>query len=86
MTNVLPLTTPFLLVSILFLLIAVLGQSKLGLIEINPGWFGRLLALLIGIFCLATAILLVLFPAETLLELIQSNLAKQLQQNLNRFY
>ena len=86
MTNVLSLTTPFFIISILFLLIAVLGQSKLGLIEINPGWFGRLLALLIGIFCLATAILLVVFPAETLLESIQTNLAKQLQQNFSRFY
>jgi site-specific DNA-adenine methylase len=36
------------LLGIVFLTISVIGQSKLLFLEINPGCFGRLLALFIG--------------------------------------
>ncbi|AKG24431.1 hypothetical protein IJ00_04250 [Calothrix sp. 336/3] len=45
----------FLLSGIIFLTIAVIGQSKLLFVEINPGCFGRLLALLIGAISLDVA-------------------------------
>ncbi len=74
------LTTFFLISGIVFLLIAVVGQSRLGFAEINPGCFGRLLAVIIGIFSLICAVLLVTFPTE-MLDLLKKYLAQQLQQN-----
>lgn len=46
----------FLISGIIFLTIAVIGQSKLLFLEINPGCFGRLLALVIGVFSLSMVI------------------------------
>ena len=48
MTN-LPLANIFLILSLVFLIIAVVGKSKFAFIEINPGGAGRFLALLLGI-------------------------------------
>jgi uncharacterized membrane protein len=45
----------FLILGIVFLTIAVIGQSKVLFIEINPGFFGRLLALIIAILSLNSA-------------------------------
>ncbi|ARV57882.1 hypothetical protein BZZ01_03845 [Nostocales cyanobacterium HT-58-2] len=75
------LTTALLISGIVFLTIAVLGQTKLGFAEINPGFFGRFLALIIGLFSLMGAVLLVLFPAETV-TLLKDYLVEQIQQNL----
>lgn len=83
MTN-LPLTNSLLIAGIVFLTIAVLGQTKLGFAEINPGCFGRLLALLLGILSLGFAALLVSFPVETL-DLVKTYLAKLIQQNISLF-
>ncbi|BAZ37071.1 hypothetical protein NIES4101_29920 [Calothrix sp. NIES-4101] len=38
----------FFILGILFLTISVIGQSKLLFLEINPGCFGRFLALILG--------------------------------------
>jgi hypothetical protein len=81
MTN-LPLTNSLLIAGIVFLAIAVLGQIKLGFAEINPGCFGRILALFLGILSLGFAALLVSFPVETL-DLIKTYLAKLIQQNIS---
>ncbi|NMG18616.1 hypothetical protein [Brasilonema bromeliae] len=80
MTNS-PLTNLLLIAGIVFLAIAVVGQARLGFAEINPGFFGRLLALIIGLFSLTGAVVLVLFPVE-IVDLIRNYLAQQIQQNL----
>lgn len=81
MTNF-PLTNSLLIAGIVFLTIAVLGQTKLGFAEINPGCFGRILALFLGFLSLGFAALLVSFPVETL-DLIKTYLAKLIQQNIS---
>ncbi|MCC5634531.1 hypothetical protein LC593_01430 [Nostoc sp. CHAB 5844] len=75
------LSNIFLTLGIVFLVIAVLGQSKLGFIEINPGCLGRLLALVLGVGSLAFVLLGGNFPVETV-DLIRNYLAKAIQQNL----
>lgn len=82
MTNALPLNTFFLITGIIFLVIAVIGQSKLGFAEINPGFFGRFLALIIGITLLFLAVILVTLPPEILLEIIRNFLAERIQLNM----
>lgn len=76
------LTTSFLIAGIVFLTISVIGRSKLGFVEINPGFFGRFLALIIGILTLTLATFLGFFPVESL-EVFKTYLAEQIQQNLN---
>lgn len=82
MTNALPLNTFFLIAGIIFLVIAAIGQSKLGFAEINPGFFGRFLALIIGITLLLLAVILVTLPTDILLEIIRNFLAEQIQLNM----
>ena len=65
-------------------MIAVVGKSKFAFAEINPGFFGRFLALILGLISLTGAVFLVIFPAETL-ELARSYLVEQIQQNLHSF-
>ncbi|MBC1241675.1 hypothetical protein GNE10_32155 [Nostoc sp. 2RC] len=72
----------FVIAGIVFITIAVIGQSKLGFIEINPGCFGRFLALIIGISSLLYALGLLNFSVANidslrnyLLELIQQSLS-----------
>ncbi|MBD2298169.1 hypothetical protein [Nostoc sp. FACHB-190] len=71
----------FLTLGIIFLVISVLGQSKLGFIEINPGCFGRVLALFLGVASLAFVFLGGNFSVETV-DLIRNYLAKAIQQNI----
>ncbi|ALF55402.1 hypothetical protein ACX27_25400 [Nostoc piscinale CENA21] len=75
------LSNIFLTLGIVFLVISVLGQSKLGFIEINPGCFGRVLALIIGVASLAFVLLGSNFSVETI-DLIRNYLAKAIQQNI----
>ncbi len=82
MTNALPLNTFFLIAGIIFLVIAAIGQSKLGFAEINPGFFGRFLALIIGITLLLLAVILVTLPTDILLEIIRNFLSEQIQLNM----
>ncbi len=49
-------TTIFLIAGMIFLLISVIGQAQLGFAAINPGCFGRFLALIIGIVSLIFAV------------------------------
>ena len=76
-----PLTTFFSISTLVFLMIAVVGKSKFAFAEINPGFFGRFLALILGLKSKTEAEKKEKFPAETL-ELVRSYLVEQIQQNL----
>lgn len=58
---------------IVCLAIAIIGQSKLLFIEINPGFFGRLLALIVAIYCLSSTMSIGTFsiPTESLNSFLQ---------------
>ncbi|AVH65662.1 hypothetical protein CDG77_30710 [Nostoc sp. 'Peltigera membranacea cyanobiont' 213] len=81
MTDLTPNST-FLIAGIIFITIAVIGQSKLGFVEINPGCFGRLLALFIGISSLFYALGLLNFSAETI-DLLRTSLTEQIKQSIS---
>jgi len=81
MTDLTPNST-FLIAGIVFITIAVIGQSKLGFIEINPGCFGRLLALFIGISSLLYALGLLNLSAETL-DLLRTSLTEKIKQSIS---
>jgi hypothetical protein len=80
MTNS-PLTNYLLIAGIGFLSIAVLGQTKLGFAEINPGCFGRTLALFLGVFSLLIALGMVGLPIESF-DVIKNYITQQIQQYL----
>lgn len=79
--TILPLTNIFLIAGMFFLLISILGEFKFGWAEINPGLFGRIVALVIGSLCLIITVLLVIFPSDILQELLRNALAQRFQQN-----
>ena len=81
MTDLTPNST-FLIAGIVFITIAVIGQSKLGFIEINPGCFGRLLALFIGISSLLYALGLLNLSTESL-DLLITSLTEQIKQSIS---
>ncbi|MEH2010799.1 hypothetical protein [Nostoc sp.] len=81
MTDLTP-NSNFLIAGIIFITIAVIGKSKLGFIEINPGFFGRFLALFIGISSLLYALGLLNFSAETI-DLLRTYMTEQIQQSLS---
>ncbi|MFN6518172.1 MAG: hypothetical protein RMY29_027315 [Nostoc sp. CreGUA01] len=72
----------FIIVGIVFITIAVIGQSKLGFIEINPGFFGRLLALIIGISSLLYAAGLLNFSVANI-DSLRTYLTELIQQSLS---
>ncbi|KYC41621.1 hypothetical protein WA1_16360 [Scytonema hofmannii PCC 7110] len=79
--SALPLTNILLILGIVFLTISVIGQSRLGFMEINPGFFGRVLALIIGLLSLGSAAALGLFPVE-MIDLVRTSVSEFIQQNL----
>ncbi|MBD2728314.1 hypothetical protein H6G96_18830 [Nostoc sp. FACHB-892] len=72
----------FIIAGIVFITIAVIGQSKLGFIEINPGCFGRFLALFIGISSLLYALGLLNISGETF-NLFRTSLIEQIKQSIS---
>jgi hypothetical protein len=72
----------FIIAGIVFITIAVIGQSKLGFIEINPGCFGRFLALFIGISSLLYAFGLLNISGETF-NLFRTSLIEQIKQSIS---
>lgn len=72
MNDSLPLNTFIAIAGIFFLLIAVVGRSKLGFAEINPGCFGRILALIIGLSLLSETSILAAFPTDTLIQFFRN--------------
>ncbi|MEH2171057.1 MAG: hypothetical protein V7K41_31265 [Nostoc sp.] len=81
MTDLTPNST-FLIVGIVFITIAVIGQSKLAFIEINPGCFGRTLALIIGISILLYALGVLNFSTVNL-DLLRTSLTEQIKQSIS---
>ncbi|MBW4428617.1 MAG: hypothetical protein KME50_30370 [Nostoc desertorum CM1-VF14] len=81
MTDLAP-SNAFLIAGIVFITIAVIGQSKLGFIEINPGCFGRFLALFIGISSLLYALGLLNLSAGTI-DLLRTSLIEQIRQSIS---
>ena len=81
MTDLTPNST-FLIAGIVFITIAVIGQSKLGFIEINPGFFGRFLALFIGISSLLYALGLLNLPVGTF-DLLITSLKEKIKQSIS---
>ncbi|WP_242065002.1 hypothetical protein [Nostoc sp. FACHB-133] len=81
MTDITPNST-FLIAGIVFVTIAIIGQSKLGFIEINPGCFGRLLALFIGISSLLYALGLLNFSGATI-DFLRTSLTEQVKQSIS---
>jgi hypothetical protein len=78
-------TTNLLLIfGLVCLMIAIVGQAKLFFAEINPGCFGRLLALIIAIFSLTLAATITLFPADTP-DLLRNYLANYISQFMGVF-
>ncbi|MDZ8184429.1 MAG: hypothetical protein RMX96_06125 [Nostoc sp. ChiSLP02] len=71
----------FLIAGIVFITIAVIGQSKLGFIEINPGCFGRFLALIIGVSSLLYAVGLLNLSGVNL-DYLRTYLVELIQQSL----
>ncbi|MCF2149853.1 hypothetical protein IQ276_026175 [Desmonostoc muscorum LEGE 12446] len=72
----------FVIAGIVFITIAVIGQSKLGFIEINPGCFGRFLALIIGISSLLYAVGLLNFSVVNI-DSLRTYLVELIQQSLS---
>ncbi|PHJ66295.1 hypothetical protein VF14_28880 [Nostoc linckia z18] len=72
----------FVIAGIVFITIAVIGQSKLGFIEINPGCFGRFLALIIGISSLLYALGLLNFSVANI-DSLKNYLLELIQQSFN---
>ncbi|MHC5859665.1 hypothetical protein [Nostoc sp.] len=81
MTDLTPNST-FLIAGIVFITIAVIGKSKLAFIEINPGFFGRLLALIIGTSSLLYALGLFNFSVGNL-DLLRTSLTEQIKQSIS---
>ena len=81
MTDLTPNST-FLIAGIVFITIAVIGQSKLGFIEINPGCFGRFLALFIGISSLLYALGLLNFSTVSF-DFLRTSLLEQIKQSIS---
>jgi hypothetical protein len=78
------LPTVFLIAGIIFLLISVVGQAQLGFVAINPGCFGRFLALIIGIISLIFAVSPLTFSPE-MLDAVRTYITDIIQQNANLF-
>lgn len=75
-------TTTFFVLSLVFFVVAVIGNSKIAFVEVNPGCFGRLLSLFFGAITLAVAVYLVIFPSPTF-EAFKIQFAQLLQQNIS---
>ncbi|WP_189523494.1 hypothetical protein [Nostoc sp. PA-18-2419] len=72
----------FVIAGIVFITIAVIGRSKLAFIEINPGFFGRFLALIIGVSSLLYAVGLLNFSVGTL-DSLRTYLPELIQQSVS---
>jgi hypothetical protein len=84
--NIVNTPAPFFLVTLgtIFLVIAVIGNSKLWVIELNPGLCGRFLGLVLGLVFYAIAFSGSVLPPE-FLQTIGDTLKTQLQENIGYF-
>lgn len=67
-----------------FLVIAVLGNSKLWIIELNPGFLGRFLGLVLGLVFYVIAFSGSLFPPD-FWQTISDSLRTQIPENFKYF-
>ena len=84
--NILNTPVPSLLVTLgtIFLIIAVIGNSRIWVIELNPGGFGRFLGLILGIIFYIIAFSSLLLPVD-FWQMISDVLTNQLQENIKSF-
>jgi hypothetical protein len=79
-----PLHSLLVTLGTLFLVIAVIGNSKLWVIELNPGGFGRFLGLLLGIVFYVIAFSSSFLPVE-FWQTVSDTLTNQFQENIKSF-
>ncbi len=78
------MTNLLLTFGIICFIIAVIGQAKLFFLEINPGCFGRFIALTTAIFSFALAVIFILFPLSTP-DLVSNYLTPYISQFMEQF-
>jgi hypothetical protein len=79
-----PLSSLLVTLGTLFLIIAVIGNSRIWIIELNPGGFGRFLGLILGIVFYVIAFSSLLLPVD-FWQMISEALTNQLQENIKSF-
>ncbi len=79
-----PLSSLLVTLGTIFLIIAVIGNSRIWVIELNPGGFGRFLGLILGIVFYAVAFSSLLLPVD-FWQMISDVLTNQLQENIKSF-
>lgn len=79
-----PITFLLTTLGTVFLIIAVIGNSKIWFIELNPGGFGRFLGLVLGLVFYILVFSSLLVPIE-FWQTISEALSNQLQENIKSF-
>lgn len=79
-----PITFLLTTLGTVFLIIAVIGNSKIWFIELNPGGFGRFLGLILGLVFYILVFSSLLVPIE-FWQTISEALSNQLQENIKSF-
>ncbi len=79
-----PLSSLLVTLGTIFLIIAVIGNSRIWVIELNPGGFGRFLGLILGIVFYVIAFSSLLLPVD-FWQMISEALTNQLQENIKSF-
>ena len=84
--NIVNTPASFFLVTLgtVFLVISVIGNSKLWVLELNPGLCGRFLGLVLGLVFYAIAFSGSVLPPE-FWQTVSDDLRNQLQENLKYF-
>lgn len=79
-----PITFLLTTLGTVFLIIAVIGNSKIWFIELNPGGFGRFLGLVLGLVFYILVFSSLLVPIE-FWQTISEALSNQIQENIKSF-
>ena len=79
-----PVSSLLVTLGTIFLIIAVIGNSRIWVIELNPGGFGRFLGLILGIVFYVIAFSSLLLPVD-FWQMISDVLTNQLQENIKSF-
>jgi hypothetical protein len=79
-----PLSSLLVTLGTIFLIIAVIGNSRIWVIELNPGGFGRFLGLILGIVFYVIAFSSLLLPVD-FWQMISEVLTNQIQENIQSF-
>lgn len=79
-----PVSSLLVTIGTIFLIIAVIGNSRIWVIELNPGGFGRFLGLILGIVFYVIAFSSLLLPVD-FWQMISDVLTNQLQENIKSF-